>query len=358
MIRRTAIIVSGIAAITAAMLYQPPADLLAGSSAVSATRSVPVVEASTGARGISGEVRMRFVRAGERLAFPLAVRGAALGFTYQWIKVGGTESGDVARPLDGDTLLAPLEAGFYELVVSRSGISQRIAEPRLAVLVPFELKLGSSLNGYQIGRYPSEWAHDEQAERPVGFAEVHADELDLPLTRHLKLRDFLTHDAQTIWPRYLAIDPRVLDKIELVLSELARRRGEERMDFDLEVTADSARRCTTPAWRARRVIRAICMETRPMSRSTPMVTGSSRCSMRIGWKRRSIGSNACTRSWPAVWVCTAADGSIPHIAISTRAANVSAGGAESVGQCPSYGPCTRRVCGAADPRRICESVCT
>ncbi len=235
MIRRTAIIVSGIAAITAAMLYQPPADLLAGSSAVSATRSVPVVEASTGARGISGEVRMRFVRAGERLAFPLAVRGAALGFTYQWIKVGGTESGDVARPLDGDTLLAPLEAGFYELVVSRSGISQRIAEPRLAVLVPFELKLGSSLNGYQIGRYPSEWAHDEQAERPVGFAEVHADELDLPLTRHLKLRDFLTHDAQTIWPRYLAIDPRVLDKIELVLSELARRRGEERMDFTLEV---------------------------------------------------------------------------------------------------------------------------
>ena len=235
MIRRTAIVVSGITAITAALLYQPPADLLAGSSAVSATRSVPVVEASTGARGISGEVRMRFVRAGERLAFPLAVRGAALGFTYQWIKVGGTEAGDVARPLDGDTLLAPLEAGFYELVVSRSGISQRIAEPRLAVLVPFELKLGSSLNGYQIGRYPSEWAHDEQAERPVGFAEVHADELDLPLTRHLKLRDFLTHDAQTIWPRYLAIDPRVLDKIELVLSELARRRGEERMDFNLEV---------------------------------------------------------------------------------------------------------------------------
>ncbi len=235
MIRRTAIIVSGVTAITAAMLYQPPADLLAGSSAVSATRSVPVVEASTGARGISGEVRMRFVRAGERLAFPLAVRGAAQGFTYQWIKVGGTESGDVARPLDGDTLLAPLEAGFYELVVSRSGIQQRITEPRLAVLVPFELKLGSSLNGYQIGRYPSEWAHDEQAERPVGFAEVHADELDLPLTRHLKLRDFLTHDAQTIWPRYLAIDPRVLDKIELVLSELARRRGEERMDFNLEV---------------------------------------------------------------------------------------------------------------------------
>ncbi len=101
--------------------------------------------------------------------------------------------------------------------------------------MPFELKLGSSLNGYQIGRYPAEWSRNEQDERPAGFAEVHADQLDLPLTRHLKMRDFITHDSQTIWPRYVAIDPRVLDKIELVMSELARRRGEERMDFDLEV---------------------------------------------------------------------------------------------------------------------------
>ncbi|MEQ1690973.1 MAG: D-Ala-D-Ala carboxypeptidase family metallohydrolase [Gemmatimonas sp.] len=235
MIRKTAFIISGVTAIAAAIIYQPPTDLLAGSSAETASRSVPVVEAAISARGISGEVRMRFVRSGERLAFPLTIRGSALGFTYQWVKVGSTQSGDVARPLDTDTLLAPLEVGFYELVVTRSGISQRIAEPRLAVLVPFELKLGSSLNGYQIGRYPSEWARDEQAERPVGFAEVHANELDVPLTRHLTMRDFITHDTQTMWPRYVAIDPRVLDKIELVLSELARRRGEERMDFDLEV---------------------------------------------------------------------------------------------------------------------------
>jgi uncharacterized protein YcbK (DUF882 family) len=169
------------------------------------------------------------------VAFPLAVRGAPLGFTYQWVKVGSDESGDVARPLDSDTLLAPLEAGFYELVVTRAGVPQRIAEPRLAVLVPFELKLGSSLNGYQIGRYPAEWSRDQQAERPVGFAEVQADQLDMPLTRHLKLRDFITHDSQTIWPRYVAIDPRVLDKLELVLGELARRRGEARIDFDLNV---------------------------------------------------------------------------------------------------------------------------
>ena len=120
-------------------------------------------------------------------------------------------------------------------MLTRNGVPQRLTEPKLAVLVPFELKLGSSLNGYQIGRYPAEWSHDEQGEKPAGFAEVHEDQLDLPLTRHLKLRDFINHDSQTRWPRYVAIDPRVLDKVELVLEELARRRGEERIDFDVQV---------------------------------------------------------------------------------------------------------------------------
>ncbi len=232
--RRIAIALSGLAAIAAVELYQPPTELLAGSSSESAKRSVPVVEAAEAARGLSGEVQMQFVRAGERLHFPLQVRGSSVGFTYQWVRVGSDEPGDVARPIDSDTLLAPLEAGFYELVVTRSGMQQRLVSPRLAVLVPFELKLGSTLNGYQIGRYPAEWSRD-QAERPDGFAEVYEAQLDLPLTRHLKVRDFITHDAQTMWPRYVAIDPRVLDKIELVMVELARRRGEKSIDFKIEV---------------------------------------------------------------------------------------------------------------------------
>lgn len=233
--RKTALILSGLAAITGAVIYQPPSELMADSAAPSAASRVPRVEAAAEVRGISGDVQMRFVRAGERVAFPLTVAGERHGFRYQWMQVGSDNSADVARPLDGDTLLAPLQPGFYELTVSRGGVTQRITDTRLAVIVPFEHKLGITLNGYQIGRYPSEWSSNEQAERPDGFAEVRQEHLDLPLTRHLKVRDFITHDQQTIWPRYVAIDPRVLDKIELVLRELSRRRGEERVDFSLEV---------------------------------------------------------------------------------------------------------------------------
>lgn len=235
--RRTAILLSGLVAITAAVIYQPPGELFADSSAESFRRAVPRVEAAAATRGTSGEVKMQFVRAGDRVAFPLDIRGTAgpLGFRYQWVAAGSSESGDVMRMVDGDTLLAPLTPGIYELVVMRNGVTQRIEEPRLAVMVPFELKLGSTLNGYQIGRYPAEWSRDESAEKPLGFAEVHEEHLDLPLTKHLKVRDFVTHDRQTIWPKYVAVDPRVLDKIELVLRELARRRGEEEASFVLEV---------------------------------------------------------------------------------------------------------------------------
>ncbi|MEO7521331.1 MAG: D-Ala-D-Ala carboxypeptidase family metallohydrolase [Gemmatimonas sp.] len=233
--RRNTLLLGGAAAITAAVLYQPPTELMAGSAAESVESRVPRVEVAPATRGVSGDVQMHFVRSGERLAFPLQVHGSPVGFTYQWVEVGSTVSGDVSRRLDSDTLLAPLEPGFYELVVTRGGVAQRLPNPRLAVLVPFELKLGSSLNGYQIGRYPAEWSRNEQGERPAGFAQVTKEQLDLPLTKHLKVRDFLTHDTQTIWPRYIAVDPRVLDKLELVLRELSRRRGEASMNFDVKV---------------------------------------------------------------------------------------------------------------------------
>ncbi|MES2524106.1 MAG: D-Ala-D-Ala carboxypeptidase family metallohydrolase [Gemmatimonadota bacterium] len=233
--RRGALVMGGIAAIAMAVLYQPPTELMAGSSAESAARGVPAVHSASASHGISGGVEMQFVRSGERVAFPLDVQGSRVGFRYQWVRVGTTVAGDVARPLGGDTLLSPMEPGFYELEVSRAGVTQRITSPRLSVLVPFELKLGGTLNGYRIGRYPAEWSHDEQAERPAGFARVDKDDLDLPLTRHLKVRDFLTHDAQTVWPKYIAVDPRVLDKLELVLREISRRRGEETMNFRVDV---------------------------------------------------------------------------------------------------------------------------
>ncbi len=230
---------SGVAAVAVALAYQPPPDLLADSSAGSAGRAVPRIEAAAESRGVSGDVRMQFVRAGERIAFPLLAQGSdqgvLTGFTYQWVDALTGALADSARTLTGDTLFSPDGPGFYELTITRDRIVQRLGNPRLAVLVPFEQKLGTMLNGYGIGRYPAEWSAGGKVDRPPGFVEVYEAHLDLPLTRHLRIRDFVTHDTQRVWPRYVAVDLRLLDKMELVLRELARRRGAEVMDFKVEV---------------------------------------------------------------------------------------------------------------------------
>jgi uncharacterized protein YcbK (DUF882 family) len=44
------------------------------------------------------------------------------------------------------------------------------------------------------------------------------------VTKHLKLGDFVTHDDQgDVWPKYVALDPRLLDKLELVFTDLGSR---------------------------------------------------------------------------------------------------------------------------------------
>jgi uncharacterized protein YcbK (DUF882 family) len=58
---------------------------------------------------------------------------------------------------------------------------------------------------------------------PRGLVEVTPETQDTPVSEHLRIRDFLTHDQARVWPKYLVIDPRNVDKIELVLAELERR---------------------------------------------------------------------------------------------------------------------------------------
>jgi uncharacterized protein YcbK (DUF882 family) len=56
------------------------------------------------------------------------------------------------------------------------------------------------------------------------------------VSAHLRLSDFLTRDRQSTWPRYAAVDPRLLDKVELVLAEIRTWTGapsREDVPFDI-----------------------------------------------------------------------------------------------------------------------------
>lgn len=183
--------------------------------------------ASGNAFGRSGEVKLLFALPGRPIEFPLAVGGDPSSLRYEWTSLRGGETGFIARDLDGATLATPELAGFYYLTLIDGEERQIIREPAVAILTPIDNKRGAMLNGYRIGTYLSEKIRGRaKDDMPDGFLEVYPQHLDLAVSKHLRLRHFLTHDdQQDVWPKYIALSPRLLDKLELVFTELQNRRG-------------------------------------------------------------------------------------------------------------------------------------
>jgi hypothetical protein len=90
------------------------------------------------------------------------------------------------------------------------------------VLRPFGEKRGEMLQGYRLGRWPSErWMMGRRYENPDGFIEVTPANAGLRLSEHFALAEFLTHDQRDVWPKYVVLQEPLLDKLELVLADLA-----------------------------------------------------------------------------------------------------------------------------------------
>jgi len=90
------------------------------------------------------------------------------------------------------------------------------------VLRPFGEKRGDSLWGYRLGRWPSErWMMGKKYWNPDGFIEVTPANAGLRLSEHFTLEEFLTHDQRDVWPKYVVLQEPLIDKLELVLADLA-----------------------------------------------------------------------------------------------------------------------------------------
>lgn len=123
----------------------------------------------------------------------------------------------ILRQLFGDS--AEHEPGIYQASDSLTG------RPfSLITLLPLEARQRGKLGSYRIGFWPGErrssWLDDKA---PEGFIEVTSTNQDTPLSDHFRLRDFLTHDQQSVWPKYLVLRDALVDKLELVISDLQTR---------------------------------------------------------------------------------------------------------------------------------------
>ena len=199
---------------------------------------IPPAEPARSAFGRSGAVQVRFALPQEAVDYPLEVQGDPSQLAYEWVRLADSVPASRRRPLSSAALTAPSEPGFYELALVRGAVRRIVDGLAVSVMVPFATKRGPVLEGYRIGTFLAERGRGE-SELPAGFVRVTSELANVPITRHLRLGDFLTRVDQQQWPRYAAIDPRVLDKLELVMAEVARARGDSTGHLRVELNVHS-----------------------------------------------------------------------------------------------------------------------
>jgi hypothetical protein len=164
-------------------------------------------------RGASGKLRAEIKPAGA----PISTDSTATGATLT-----------VAESETSGSAVAP-KAGIWKLAVAVGNAIKPIADFSLISLRPRSDKQNGRVGLYFIGNWPGETgpvkapakAPPARYQPPSGFIEVTQQNADTRLSEHFKLRDFLTHDQPNVWPKYLVIEMRNVDKLELVLSDLA-----------------------------------------------------------------------------------------------------------------------------------------
>ena len=130
--------------------------------------------------------------------------------------------------VDGETspdFVAPEESGIYKFAIELNKARRAIDDISIITLVPRSLKRGGRIGSYFLGNWPWESGGKPRTPSyapPAGFIEVTPQNRDFAVSEHFHLRDFLTKDQPNVWPKYLLLSPKLVDKLELTIQELER----------------------------------------------------------------------------------------------------------------------------------------
>jgi hypothetical protein len=123
------------------------------------------------------------------------------------------------------------DAGIWQLALTVGNAIKPVADFSVIGLRPLAEKRNGRVGLYYLGTWPGERgrvpvpkkAPADRYRPPSGFIEVTPQNADTRVSEHFTLRDFLTHDQANVWPKALVLQMRNVDKLELVLSDLASR---------------------------------------------------------------------------------------------------------------------------------------
>ena len=160
-------------------------------------------------RGESGQLKARIGQPGESIPGRSLPSGAVATFS----------SG--AKAESSAVLNTPTNTGIWSLAIAVGNAIRPVTDFSIITLLPASQKKAGRIGLYYIGNWPSGRVTPKaDYTPPSGFIEVTADEQNTALSEHFKLRDFFPHDQQSVWPKYIVVKMKLVDKLELVLADL------------------------------------------------------------------------------------------------------------------------------------------
>lgn len=189
------------------------------SSAAFASARIPV-QHDERTTGVSSRLKVAFADHGEVLGHQLRLpAGGHDGLRYRWAPEEGTAGRATAEQVFAQGFEAPRATGVWRLVVSQDGV-QRETELVVVTREPATNVKKGKLNGYAIGTYPESKRMGSSYSAPVGYLEVTEENQDLFISEQFQLKNFLTKNQQNVWPKYLVLDLKLIDKLEAVTAKL------------------------------------------------------------------------------------------------------------------------------------------
>ncbi|HZI65174.1 MAG TPA: hypothetical protein VFF17_01280 [Thermoanaerobaculia bacterium] len=147
---------------------------------------------------------------------------AAFGSLSSLIGSSGKLKAVFSLPGDKETASVAGAAGnpgVYPLAAGDTAVTGNLS---LIVLKPFSAKVNGRIGTYRMGTWPYEKGTPRSASYapPKGFVEVTRETFGTHVSEHFTVGEFVTKDQRDVWPKYVALDRRLIDKLELTIAEL------------------------------------------------------------------------------------------------------------------------------------------
>jgi uncharacterized protein YcbK (DUF882 family) len=169
--------------------------------------------------GLSGAVKVSIVAPGDSLNLPGGADSLPAGAQIVLQPTDGTGATPGTELPAGQV---PRESGIWNVMLRMRDAIRPASDVSVITLVPLSEKHEGSIGSYRIGNWPFEQggAPKPVYRPPAGLIRVTPQNKEMWLSEHIQLKDFITKGQEDVWPKYVAVQPRVLDKVELVIQEL------------------------------------------------------------------------------------------------------------------------------------------